>query len=63
MSFSTQLKQRRMRLCKTQKQMATALGISLETYRKWEKGTSPITLRQMIHISEIFGISLFDMIE
>ncbi|SCH20713.1 transcriptional repressor DicA [uncultured Clostridium sp.] len=50
--FSTNLKQKRKEKGYTQKQLADFLGVTLKTYRSWEKNTLPKTL-ELINLSTI----------
>lgn len=40
----------------TQQQAATALGVGLDRYRKWESGRTPIPAQYVPVVCELFGI-------
>lgn len=52
------LKELRARKDETQKQVAKALGISYQTYCKWEKDVSNVGIKKVQAMADYFGCEL-----
>lgn len=55
------LKQARVGMGLTQKEMAERLGVSVVTYRKYEETTRKMKLDTLIRFSKVTGIDLLDL--
>lgn len=58
MKFSENLKEFRLTMCLTQKQMAGMLGITERGYRNYELGRNQPSLEDLIKIADRFDVSL-----
>lgn len=52
------LRELRARKHKTQRQVATDLGISVATYNTWEKDLSKIAIGKVLVVAQYFGVSV-----
>lgn len=52
------LRELRARKNKTQKQVATDLGISAATYCAWEKDISQVSIGKVQAVAEYFGVTI-----
>jgi transcriptional regulator with XRE-family HTH domain len=55
------LKELRARKNKTQEQVASDLGISVQTYNAWEKDLSNIAVSKVLALAHYFGVALGDI--
>ena len=55
------LKELRARKNKTQEQVATDLGISIQTYNAWEKDISNVAVSKVVAVANYFGVALADI--
>ena len=55
------LKELRARKNKTQKEVATAMGVSAQTYNAWEKDISGVAIRKVMALADYFGCELEDL--
>ncbi len=55
------LKELRARKNETQKETASALGVSVQTYNKWEKDISTVGVHKVQAIANHFGVSLSEI--
>lgn len=62
LTFAENLKQHRLKLGLTQKQLAQQLDYTEKTVSKWENGNGLPTLEMLIKLAELFGISLDEMV-
>jgi len=58
MSFSNQLKKIRKEKKLTQLDVATALGITVRQYQRYESGEQTTTLENLIALADFFDVSL-----
>ena len=52
------LKELRARKNETQEQVATAMGISVQTYNAWEKNISNVAVSKVNSLAKHFGVRL-----
>ncbi len=52
------LKELRARKNETQEQVATAMGISVQTYNAWEKNISNVAVSKVNALAKYFGVRL-----
>lgn len=55
------LKELRIRKKKTQKEVAQDLGISVQTYCKWEKDITNVAIRKVEILAKYFGCEVVDL--
>ena len=55
------LKELRARKNWTQKETATKLGISVQTYNAWEKDISRVAVGKVIAVADLFGVKLSEI--
>ena len=52
------LKELRRNAGKTQREVASDLGIALNTYRRWEKNAASLRVSQALALTQYFSVSL-----
>lgn len=62
MNFSSNLKELRLHFNRTQKDMAILLDITERGYRNYEMGTREPDIKVLIHIADLFGVTLDDLV-
>lgn len=62
MNFNERLKYHRENYGCTQKQMAELIGITPRSYQRYESGEREPNIETLVHIADIFKISLDDLI-
>ena len=60
--FCQNLKEIRKACCLTQKQVATALNVVESCYANWEQGRTEPNIEMLRKLSEIFNVSIDDLI-
>ena len=60
--FGQQIKGRRIGLKLTQAEMAKKLGVSLSSYAAYEQGERDCTIKNLVKISNILGVSIDDLL-
>lgn len=63
MKFSDQLKQIRIENKMTQEEVAKSLYVRRQTISKWEKGITEPDLETLVRISELFNVSIDELIK
>ena len=58
MKFNERLKSLRKSMNLTQQDLASALGITIRQYQRYESGEQTTTLENLIAIADYFGVSL-----
>ncbi len=58
MSFNERLKKARINNGKTQKEIASAIGMTPNAYQKYELGTSEPNLAKLVFLANMFDVSL-----
>jgi transcriptional regulator with XRE-family HTH domain len=63
MDIGKRLKQKRTSLKLTQDEVAEQLGITRQTISNWENGRSYPDIERMVHLSEIYQLSLDELLK
>lgn len=62
-ALAKNLKEQRLNLGLTQKEMAEKMGVKYQSYQAYERGISSPSLENLLKIAEIYNSSLDDLFE